>query len=132
MDKKEFAKWAQTRTKEVAKSVRYGCTVAKNGTTVCVDTLTGNVGIARLHPDDDYVFETGVAIAYARCKGEEVPKVDVYKKLSKMKNGERFFDHGNVYKYVSRDEEIDAFVICRCATKRYFVTSFDLEYKMVD
>ena len=132
MTKRDFTKWAKVRVQRVAESARYGCTVAENGATICVDTVTGNVGVAKLHPDDKYDFETGVAIAYARCRGEEVPKVDVYKKLSKMKNGERFFDHGNVYKYVSRDEEIDAFVICRCATKRYFVTSFDLEYKMVD
>lgn len=131
MTKREFAKWAQTRTREVAKSVRYGCTVAKNGTTVCVDTLTGNVGIARLHPDDDYMFEIGVAIAYARCKGIEVPKIDVYKKLSEMKNGEIFVDeYGDTYKYIARDN--DCFVVWNYEKRKYFPMPDDVEYEMVD
>ena len=131
MDKKEFAKWAQTRTKEVAKSVRYGCTVAKNGTTVCVDTLTGNVGIARLHPDDDYVFETGVAIAYARCKGEEVPKITIYKKLSEMKNGEVFKGiFGETFRYIGKNK--DAYVSYCFEHNEYRTMPFDLVYEMVD
>jgi hypothetical protein len=131
MTKREFAKWAQTRTREVAKSGRYGCTVAKNGTTVCVDTSTGKVGIARLHPDDDYVFETGVAIAYARCKGIEVPKINVYKKLSEMKNGERFVSMiGDIYKYIARDN--DSFVVWNEKCKIYVAMPFDFYYEMVD
>jgi hypothetical protein len=131
MTKREFAKWTQTRTREVAKSVRYGCTVAKNGTTVCVDTLTGKVGIARLHPDDDYVFETGVAIAYARCKGIEIPKVSTYKKLSEMKNGENFVDmFGDTFRYVAKDK--DVFVVWNYDFKKYSVMLCDVEYEMVD
>lgn len=131
MNKKEFAKWAQTRTREVAKSVRYGCTVAENGTTVCVDTLTGNVGVARLHPDDDYDFATGVAIAYARCKGEEVPKITIYKKLSEMKNGENFVAIcGKTFRYVAKDK--DDFVVWSYDSKEYSAMPFDVEYEMVD
>lgn len=131
MDKKEFAKWAQTRTKEVAKSVRYGCTVAKNGTTVCVDTLTGNVGIARLHPDDEYDFATGVAIAYSRCKGEEVPKITIYKKLSEMKNGEIFKGlWGDTYRYIGKNK--DAYVAYSLQSNMYNTMPFDLVYEMVD
>jgi hypothetical protein len=131
MTKREFAKWAQTRTREVAKSGRYGCTVAKNGTTVCVDTSTGKVGIARLHPDDDYVFETGVAIAYARCKGIEVPKIDVYKRLSEMKNGENFIDaYGYVYRYIAKDR--DVFVVWDYKTEHYAFVGYNAECKMVD
>jgi hypothetical protein len=131
MTKREFAKLTQTRTREVAKSVRYGCTVAKNGTTVCVDTLTGKVGIARLHPDDDYVFETGVAIAYARCKGIEIPKVSTYKKLSEMKNGENFVDmFGNTFRYVAKDK--DVFVVWNYDFKKYSVMLCDVEYEIVD
>jgi hypothetical protein len=131
MTKREFAKWTQTRTREVAKSVRYGCTVAKNGTTVCVDTLTGKVGIARLHPDDNYVFETGVAIAYARCKGIEIPKVSTYKKLSEMKNGENFVDmFGDTFRYVAKDK--DVFVVWNYDFKKYSVMLCDVEYEMVD
>lgn len=131
MTKREFAKWAQTRTREVAKSVRYGCTVAKNGTTVCVDTLTGKVGIARLHPDDEYVFETGVAIAYARCKGIEIPKVTTYKKLSQMKNGEKFVSwYGSIFKYIAKDN--DYFVVWSYEERKYFPVPDDLECEMVD
>ena len=131
MTKREFAKWAQTRTREVAKSGRYGCTVAENGTTVCVDTSTGKVGIARLHPDDDYVFETGVAIAYARCKGIEIPKVSTYKKLSQMKNGENFVDiFGDTFRYIAKDK--NAFIVWSYKQKKYCVMPLDAEYEMVD
>jgi hypothetical protein len=93
--------------------------------------LTGNVGIARLHPDDNYVFETGVAIAYARCKGIEIPKVSTYKKLSEMKNGENFVDmFGDTFRYVAKDK--DVFVVWNYDFKKYSVMLCDVEYEMVD
>ena len=131
MTKREFAKWAQARVREVAKSGRYGCTVAKNGTTVCVDTLTGKVGIARLHPDDDYVFETGVAIAYARCKEIEIPKVSTYKKLSEMENGEMFRDmFGCLCKYIGKNK--GAYIVYVLNYQDYYIISCDAECEMVD
>lgn len=58
--------------------------------TVCYDIVNNKVGIAKCHPDDENDFHIGKAIAYARCKGYKVPKQTVYKKLSEMKNGDRF------------------------------------------
>jgi hypothetical protein len=93
--------------------------------------LTGNVGIARLHPDDDYVFETGVAIAYARCKGIEIPKVSTYKKLSEMKNGEMFKDmFGYTYRYIGKN---GVYPVSYCLEdKRYCTMPFNIEYEMVE
>lgn len=131
MTKRDFTKWAKVRVQRVAESARYGCTVAENGTTICVDTVTGNVGVAKLHPDDKYDFATGVAIAYSRCRGEKVPKITIYKKLSQMKNGENFVDvFGNTFRYVAKDKNF--FVAWNYEDKKYWSMPCDAEYEMVD
>ena len=131
MTKRDFTKWAKVRVQRVAESARYGCTVAENGTTICVDTVTGNVGVAKLHPDDKYDFATGVAIAYSRCRGEKVPKINTYKRLSEMKNGENFVDmYGCVYRYIAKDR--DVYVVWDYQTEHYAYMAHSMECEMVD
>lgn len=131
MTKRDFTKWAKVRVQRVAESARYGCTVAENGTTICVDTVTGNVGVAKLHPDDKYDFATGVAIAYSRCRGEAIPKINIYKRLSEMKNGENFVDmYGCVYRYVAKDR--DVYVVWDYQTEHYVYMAHSMECEMVD
>ena len=131
MTKREFAKWAKVRVQRVAESARYGCTVAENGTTICVDTVTGNVGVAKLHPDDKYDFATGVAIAYSRCRGEKVPKITIYKKLSEMKNGDIFYYDKERYVYIGKRG--NRHVVWKELAKDYFdYLSAEREYEMVD
>ena len=59
---------------------------------ICFDNHTGKVGVARCNPSDNFNLDIGKAIAYARCRGYEVPKQTTYKKLSEMKNGDIFKD----------------------------------------
>ena len=121
MTKRDFTKWAKVRVQRVAESARYGCTVAENGTTICVDTVTGNVGVAKLHPDDEYDFATGVAIAYSRCKGEEVPKITIYKNKGLW---------GDTYRYIGKNK--DTYVAYSLQSNMYNTMPFDLVYEMVD
>ena len=70
---------------------------ANNDTNIvfCFDNRTGKVGVARCNPSDNFNLDVGKAIAYARCKGLEIPKQGTYKKLSEMKNGDIFLSKYN-------------------------------------
>ena len=131
MTKREFAKWAEICVNEVEESTIYDYIVAQNDTTICIDTVTGNVGIARLHPDDKYDFATGVAIAYARCIGIEIPKVSTYKKLSEMKNGETFKDmFGCTCKYIGKNKGV--YIVYVLNYEDYYIIPCDAKCEMVD
>lgn len=70
----------------------------------CFDNHTGKVGVARCNPSDNFNLDIGKAIAYARCKGYEVPKVETCKKMmSEMKNGDCFETNaGDCYYFVGK------------------------------
>lgn len=89
MRRTEFDIWVDKMTREYNRSIRYyfhhHCEL-----TFCYDVRTNKVGIARRHPEDRHNEQIGRAIAYARCKGYEIPKQKVYKTLSAMENGEVF------------------------------------------
>lgn len=96
------------------------------------------IGIARCHPDDKFNRETGIAIAYARCKGIEVPKISTYKKFCQLKNGDRF-NYGNIYylfigKCLDDDHEY-CYAIQNLATHRIKTVStiyYNAEVEMVE
>jgi len=101
-------------------------------TYVAYNFKTQKTSIARCHPKDVFVEEIGRAIAYARCKGYEIPKVEVYKKLSEMKNGEKFItSSGDTYRYIARDDYKGVFVVYN-ESRKYGGMAFDLKYKMVE
>lgn len=106
--------------------------------TFCYDNRTNKVGIARRHPEDRYNALIGRAIAYARCKGYEIPKQKVYKKLRDMESGEIFFSSFSNNKYVYIGKCINflynsACVIQNIKTKSCSVVTFDeKEYEMVE
>lgn len=132
MTKFEFKKWVKEMYKKAAiEGSHNACDiVARSNVTVCVDS-NGRIGIAKCHPDDIFDYGIGTAIAYARCKGIEVPKVTIYKKLSEMKNGENFVGvFGDTYRYVAKDKS--DFVVWNYEDKNYQAMPFDVEYEMVD
>lgn len=95
MTKIEFDNWVD----EMGKKFYYDNNVYKNyidgrgddrGVIIMYNFKNQKIGIARCHPDDTFVYKIGVAIAYARCKGIEVPKISTYKKFCELKNGDRF------------------------------------------
>lgn len=90
MKRTNFDIWVDKMIWEYSRSTHYYfhhfCEV-----TFCYDNRTNKVGIARRHPEDKYNAQIGRAIAYARCKGYEIPKQVNYKTLNEMENGEVFF-----------------------------------------
>lgn len=135
--KTKFDIWVDEMIWEYSRSTRYYfhhfCEV-----TFCYDNRTNKVGIARRHPEDRYNALIGRAIAYARCKGYEIPKQKVYKKLSEMESGEIFFSSFSNNKYVYIGKCINfldnsACVIQNIKTKSCsVVTSDEKEYEMVE
>jgi hypothetical protein len=134
MTRKQFDEWAGKIAKMVVKSSRYEYNTFNNGTTIVLDTRTGKVGIARLHSDDDnYKFSTGVAIAYARVRGMEIPKIVTYKKLSEMQNGEMFYaDRREKYQFIGKNHNENRYVVWKELSGDYLDYFSNNEYEMVD
>lgn len=64
----------------------------------------------------------------------KVPKVDIYKKLSEMKNGDIFYGiTGKKFIYIGKNERVKRHVVWRINPEKYleFFDS-DTEYRMVD
>lgn len=140
MNKAEFNKWVKKMIQEMTKGIkteRY-CYGYRNNTGVFVvgDRKTGKTGMSRKHPDDEYNFNYGLAIAYARCKGYEIPKLTTYKKLSEMKYGDRFLNtsHNIIYVFIGKSAISDSRYIVENTTKAYSCYYFnsDEEYEMVE
>ena len=109
--------------------------------TFCFDSRTGKVGVARCHPSDTPYAKVGAAIAYARCKGYEIPKQKTYKKLSEMKNGEEFYNPfmtfgSKVFRFIGEcmdSQNNKAYVIQHVVTGRLGKTrNRDNNFEMVD
>ena len=91
--KTKFDIWVDKMTAEFFNSNRYTM-VSNPNISFCYDKRTGNVGIARRHPDDKPNFSIGKAIAYARCRGYEIPRQTSLKYLHEMYNGDKFYYFG--------------------------------------
>ena len=97
---------------------------------ICVDR-NHNVGIAKCHPDDKYNVNVGIAIAYARMRGIRVPKVITYKKLSEMKNGDRFYNKGgSEFTFIGKNK--GKYVVWNYLNDKYVEWLTDDEYEVVD
>ena len=103
--------WAWNVHQEVSKNCDRFFITATNmhsvTITVCADLKTGKSGVARCHPEDTYNPIVGRAIAYARCRGYEIPKWTTYKAIGEMKNGERFKHNGKIYTFIGYFKEWD-------------------------
>ena len=106
--------------------------------TFCYDRRTGKVGVARCHPSDTPYTKIGAAIAYARCKGYEIPKQKTYKTLEEMKNGEVFFTMvGGKYIYIGKcvgyqEGSIGYAVQSKRSGKICILSNGNFNYEMVD
>lgn len=99
--------------------------------TICYDITNNKIGIAKCHPDDENDFHIGKAIAYARCKGYEIPKQKVYKTLSEMKNGDMFYGiTGCRCTFIGENKKIDSYIIWN--EEEYFEMRNGVKYRMVD
>ena len=132
---REFKKWATKMFVGYFNKERYKFIFIDN-VTICYDKRTNKTGIARCHPNDEFKPYFGRAIAYARCKGYEVPKQKTYKKLSEMKNGEVFFSMvGSKYFYIGKcvGYQGNGYVVQSTSTgKICTLSNGNFKYEMVD
>lgn len=104
MTREEFNSWVNTMSRRAdnerfVTGQMYSNTATpsiKNRITICYDKKTDKAGVAICHPDDEFNMRIGKAIAYARCRGYSIPKIDTYKTLKQMK-------HGDVFSYKDRE-----------------------------
>ena len=133
----EFKKWAGKMFEGYFDKERYSFTFMKN-VTICYDKRTNKTGVARCHPEDEFKPYIGRAIAYARCKGYEVPRQKTYKTLEEMKNGEVFCSKvGGNYTYIGKcagfQEDSVGYVVQSESTRRICVVyDGNFNYEMVD
>lgn len=76
MDKKRFEQWVKKTYGDFQndkQAIAYsGC----SGVVIVYDTTDVKSAIAKCRPEDVFDCKTGIAIAYARLKGIEIPKVE--------------------------------------------------------
>ena len=134
MTRKQFDEWVEKMV-EKYKSEKFwsACeTRTVKNVVICVDR-NHKIGIAKCHPDDEFNPFIGTAIAYARMRGFEVPKVTNYKRLSQMVNGDIFkikFS-GYYYIYIGKDE-FNRYVCRNITTNKYDAFYDNDEYEMVE
>lgn len=137
MNKVEFEKWVDEMLTEYRKTAKR-FTIAVNdytGITLCGDDKTGKCAMARCHPNDNYNYSYGKAIAYARCRGYAIPKLTTYKKLSEMKYGDRFLGlSGNgIYAFIGNSVISDRYIIENTIKEySFYCPNNDKEYEMVE
>lgn len=137
MNKVEFEKWVNKMMTEYRKTAkRFTITVNDyTGTTLCGDAKTGKCAMARCHPNDNYNYSYGKAIAYARCRGYAIPKLTIYKKLSEMEYGDRFFLNAcsnEIYAFIGHSFAIDTYIIEKVKNTCLYYLDDDIEYEMVE
>lgn len=137
MNKVEFNKWVDKMLAEYNKTTKR-FTMAVNdytGTTICGDDKTGKCAMARCHPNDNYNYSYGKAIAYARCRGYEIPKLTTYKKLSEMEFGDRFLSTfaNKQYAFIGKSAICDRYIV-ENVTEMYvcYHPNNDEKYEMVE
>lgn len=104
MNRKEFNKWVDKMYEKywLDSNVQATFFDEEVTTTIVYHFKKRKIGIARCHPDDKFNRETGIAIAYARCKGIEVPKISTYKKFCELKNGDKFKGYLSTYLFIGK------------------------------
>lgn len=58
---------------------------------IVYDTTAVKSAIAKCYPQDTFDYDTGVAIAYARLKGIEIPKVEEEPEFKRVGNGQEYY-----------------------------------------
>lgn len=137
MKKAEFNKWVAEMVKRIDYKRFNTYRPAQSDTYIvfCFDNHTGKIGVARCNPSDNFNLDVGKAIAYARCRGYEVPKITTCKKISEMKNGDCFkkTNAGDCYYFIGKRYDTSLYTYESISTGKLF-TCMDKgqEYEMVE
>ena len=137
MNKAEFEKWVDKMLAEYTNKIRrFDIAICEyNGTVLCGDSKTGKCGMARCHPEDKFNYSYGKAIAYARCRGYDVPKLTTYKKITDMKYGDKFkgITTNNIYSFIGKSTTAKRYIV-ESITHSYTAYIYDMgqEFEMVE
>ena len=86
---------------------------------------------AKCHKDDEFNVLIGIAICWARMKGEEIPRLAKYKKLSEMKYGERFVWLLTEYTFIGQVPNKQIWLSFEKLVDRPAVFKSDISYEMI-
>lgn len=101
MTQEQFNEWVNLKNGEFGRS-HYTDIVCGGGRTVVVISENGNkFGKATCHEDDNFSRRTGIAIAYARAIGQEVPEVVSEVKVDTLSYGDKFMCFNHKYIFVA-------------------------------
>lgn len=78
---------------------RFVLNVNDNGTTSILNKGKGYVGFSKCSKNDNYNYWFGIAIAWARYKGEDLPEFSV--KVKDLKIGDKFKYNNGVYELLA-------------------------------
>ena len=139
MTKEEFNKWKDRMAKFVVDNdfivmARSSCRMV-----TVMNPITHKTGTAICHEDDEWDRNYGIVLAWCRCEGKIFPRITVRKKLSEMKNGERFYLRENkIARFIGKDK-IARFIgkdkkryVVRPEDTSMLLSIYDCEFEMVE
>lgn len=91
MNKKEFKQWVKKTYRDFQKDKQAIAYSDCSDVVIVYDTTAVKSAIAKCYPQDTFDYDTGVAIAYARLKGIEIPKVEEEPEFKRVGNGQEYY-----------------------------------------
>lgn len=91
MNKKEFKQWVKKTYRDFQKDKQAIAYSGCSDVVIVYDTTAVKSAIAKCYLQDTFDYDTGVAIAYARLKGIEIPKVEEEPEFKRVGNGQEYY-----------------------------------------
>ena len=91
MNKKEFKQWVKKTYRDFQKDKQAIAYSGWSDVVIVYDPTAVKSAIAKCYPQDTFDYDTGVAIAYARLKGIEIPKVEEEPEFKRVGNGQEYY-----------------------------------------
>lgn len=91
MNKEEFKQWVKKTYIDFQKDKQAIAYSGCSDVVIVYDTTAVKSAIAKCYPQDTFDYDTGVAIAYARLKGIEIPKVEEEPEFKRVGNGQEYY-----------------------------------------
>lgn len=108
MDKKRFEQWVKKIYSDFQKDKQAIAYFGSHSCVIVYDTATVKSAIAKCRPEDVFDCKTGIAIAYARLKGFEIPKIEEEPKFKRVKTPTPYY-------YISNN--VNGRIICYSKTE---------------
>lgn len=106
MTQEDFNEWVNLKNGEFGRS-HYTDIVCGGGRTVVVISEHGNkIGKAICSENDNFSRRTGIAIAFARAIGQEVPTIVEKVKIDSLHHGDKFIYDDYSYIYIAKHPTI--------------------------